>query len=101
VNDCGYSYYHILLALTPKEIREFFVPIINLADYLKRVHNSKKLKNIQDAPVVTVSCLLVDPHASTTQLFVFSFLHNCDACFYATFMQATHFISLLLKEAVC
>ena len=67
----------ILLALTPKEIREFFIPIINLADYLKRVHDSKKLENIQDAPVVTVSCLHVGPHASTAQLIVFFlFLYN-------------------------
>jgi len=60
---CGFNYslsiiiIVVIIALTPKEIRDFFIPIINLANYLKIVHESKKLKNMQDPPVVTVSCL--------------------------------------------
>ena len=43
------------LALSPKEIREFFTPIIELADHLLEMHNTKQIKGLETPPVVTVS----------------------------------------------
>ena len=46
---------YFCLALSPKEIREFFTPIIELADHLLEMHNTKQIKGLETPPVVTVS----------------------------------------------
>jgi len=45
----------LLPALTPKEIREFFIPIVKLAKHLMKIHQTKQPKVMNEAPVVTVS----------------------------------------------
>ena len=50
-----YLYNILLLALSPKKIQEFFIPIIKLAKHLLRVHKTKQLKGMNEPPVVTVS----------------------------------------------
>ena len=42
------------LALTPKNIKDFLIPILNWAVRLKELHAAKKFK---ESPVVTVSAL--------------------------------------------
>ena len=46
---------YFLLALSPKEIREFFTPIFKLADRLLEIYNAKQIKGMEKLPVVTVS----------------------------------------------
>lgn len=42
-----------LLALSPKEIQDFFIPIVKLAEHLLKIHETKK-QEIYEPPVVTV-----------------------------------------------
>ena len=50
----------LLLALSPKKIQEFFIPIVKLAKHLLRIHEIKQLKGMNEPPVVTVSDCLID-----------------------------------------
>ena len=50
-----HHYNLLLLALSPKKIQEFFIPIVKLAKHLLNIHKAKKLKGMSEAPVVTVS----------------------------------------------
>ena len=43
------------IALSPKKIQEFFIPIVKLAKRLLNIHKAKKLEGINEPPVVTVS----------------------------------------------
>ena len=49
------NYCVFLLALSPKEIREFFAPIITLAEHLLEIYNTKQIKGMKKLPVITVS----------------------------------------------
>ena len=44
----------LLLALSPKDIQNFFIPIVKLAEYLLKIQKGKK-QEIKEPPVVTVS----------------------------------------------
>lgn len=44
----------LLLALSPKKIQEFFIPIVKLAKHLLKVHKTKQVKGMNEPPVVTV-----------------------------------------------
>ena len=44
-----------LLALSPKKIQEFFIPIVKLAEHLLKIHKAKQFKGMNEPPVVTVS----------------------------------------------
>ena len=52
-------FYHLqcilTIALSPKKIHEFFIPIIKLAKHLLKVHKAKQIKGMNEPPVVTVS----------------------------------------------
>ena len=51
VNYCNI----LLLALSPKKIQEFFVPIVKLAKHLLEVKEQMQLSGMNEPPVVTVS----------------------------------------------
>lgn len=47
--------YLSLLALSPKKIQEFFIPIVKLAENLLSIHKTQQFKGMNRPPVVTVS----------------------------------------------
>ena len=62
VHKCNYVYHWfiiirnlLLLALSPKKVQEFFIPIVKLAKHLLKIHEEKPLKGMNKPPVVTVS----------------------------------------------
>ena len=45
----------ILPALSPKEVQEFFIPVVRIAKHLLKIYEEKPLKGMNKPPVVTVS----------------------------------------------
>ena len=51
-----FNYYNLLLlALSPKKVQEFFIPVVKLAKHLLKIHEEKQLKGMNKPPVVIVS----------------------------------------------